>query len=135
MAEYKDYRKLAEIIERLDDNEIVEVHNNYCEEVNYPDDIIYSMAEFDDLVTGTASEIINQISVSDFNLNDDYFVFDIYGIKSFSWMGDGGCPVDADEIAQYAIDNEEDFGNNEISEFLEELADREDDGWNDEDEE
>lgn len=55
---------------------IIEIYNEYVAEVNYYDDMVYRMEEFDDLFHGVSpSDIIRDVD-RDFNLMADYFMFD-----------------------------------------------------------
>ena len=71
------------------------------------------------LCNNKPSEVVNALH-RDYNINDDYAVFTIYGLNSFSYLGDENSPIDYDEIVNYILDNEDDCGYSEIAEILEE---------------
>ena len=88
MKELKNYADMvAEAIEVLksDDN----IFACCCEELDswdgfLGDDRAYSMCELDELHCGLkASDFIARLT-KDFNINDDYFYYSIYGLESFS---------------------------------------------------
>ena len=116
MTEFK--RKVTDIkaiLEAMDEFEIAEAWNNYCENVNYCDDMVYSMGELGDICYGwDAMKVIETFCDGDFNTNDGWFRFTIYGAESGSvWDF-----VDLDDLAEYAVDHEEDFGNSDIRDIL-----------------
>ena len=56
----------------LTSREIINLYNQYADRNNYTR-IDYT-SEIDYLLTGGASEIINEIDTDNFNINDDYMV-------------------------------------------------------------
>ena len=75
------------------------------------------MYEFDELFHNTKpSNLAELIENGDgFSTNDEYFVVDCYGLKSFDNLYD---IMDDDELIDYMIDNDEDFGDDRIREVL-----------------
>lgn len=113
------FEELKELLENLTDSELVEIWNEYCDNNNYYDNRIESMDYFDDIMSGkTPLEIVNSIC-NDFNTNDDYFVFGVYGCESFNYLDEEH--IYFDDLANYILDNDEDFDNDEIREFLDKL--------------
>lgn len=59
-----------------------------CEELDsydgfLDDNRVYPMDELDDLLGGKKpSEVLQMVDTNNFNYNDDYFYFDVYGIRS-----------------------------------------------------
>lgn len=103
----------------MHDRDIINAWNELCDNENYMDDYIYSN-DPDELLYGqTPSEVLNNIG-SDYNINDEYAVFTIYGLESFDYVTDSNCPVDYDMLVDYVIDNSEAFDNSEIEDLLEE---------------
>lgn len=106
--------KIIEYLENLDDNTLLQLHNDYCDHNKYYDDHIYYMSELDDLLYGkTPSEVIDLAGGID--TNADYFQYTIYGIQSFDNVSDY---VDLDALADYIIDNDEDLNDYELREIL-----------------
>lgn len=109
--------ELKEILKNLTENEIVNIWNEYCESNYYYDDRIEFMDDFDCLFEGkTPTEILEQVD-SSFCICDNYFKFGIYGAESFDNPDDY---IDYDDLANYILNNDEDFDNDEIQEFLDE---------------
>ena len=117
--------KLEMIIEGLYnvlDNELIEIHNNYCIANTYMDDYIYNMSELDDVLQGNASDILSQIDIAEFDINDRYFIDTIYGYRSFGYACSDACEIDVEAIAKYILDNDDELGNGEILTVLDEIA-------------
>lgn len=111
------------LLNYLSDNEMVYIHNNYCDKNRYYDDIIYFMNEFNDVVNPMSPlELIE--TYGDIDTSHPYFVFTIYGAESFNYY-DNAPTTYYDEIAEYILDYDEDFGNNEIREVLDEILEEE----------
>lgn len=108
--------KVIEVLENLSSEELVRIHNEYCDNVCY-DDYIQDMWSFDDIMSGTEpSRLANMIYYGDFRPNDNYFMFDGYGnLKSFDYPED---VVDFDALAEYIIEDDEDFEVEELAEIL-----------------
>jgi hypothetical protein len=75
--------KAREILEDYD-----ELFNNVCEDLDdwdgfLGDDRLYQMGELEDLYSGTSLiDFIELIEGNEFNVNDEYFYHDIYGLHS-----------------------------------------------------
>ena len=124
MEKEQKIKKVIELLENMDNSDIISIHNEYCDNNNYYDDRIYDMCEFDDLHSNmTPLDIINNID-RDFNANDDYFYFTIYGAKSFSYISD--CDIiSIEDIANYIVDENESLYNDDLAELLEEFEEDE----------
>ena len=86
------------IAEDWSDSDKVSAWNEYCDKSNYPDNMIFSMWDFDDLMSGRKpSEIVNLVG-SAFSSCDDYFAFDGYGN-----LVSGDSPDDFDFYDEYAV--------------------------------
>lgn len=110
--------KLMELLENMDAEDLRSVSNEYNEVVCCYDDEIYRMDEFDDVCQGwTPTDIAKKILGEDFSLDDDYFVFTIYGIESFSRFNLINH-VDIEEIVEYIIENENCLGNSDVDNIL-----------------
>ena len=106
------------LTKELADHEIIAINNCYQDEVN-GDDYIYSTDDFDEIMNGkTPSEIANMVSFGNYNPYHMWMWFNGYGniVTSNDPCDCNG--YDAEAIAEYAIDNDEDFGNDEIREIL-----------------
>lgn len=102
---------LRDVLESLNDYDFVEVWNAY----SYTCDRIYCMDEFDDVMSNySASELLECLS-GDFSIYDDFFMDDNCYWISFN------CPVvevELDDLIEYIIENDDDFGDYDIRELL-----------------
>ena len=111
---------LEALINELDEGEKVSVFNAYCEQIGYYDDMAYLIEEIDEFWEGRKpSEVLSIFQ--DISLNDSYYSFDGYGYAySYGTIEDNGCWYPYN-IAEYAIENDNDFYNSEIREYLDKL--------------
>lgn len=115
------FERINEILENMDTDELLAVHNKYCQVNNYTDDEIFDMYMIDVILgSGSASEILSQISDGSFNSHDDYFHMTIYGAESFNYPRDY---IYIKDIARYIDRTENSFGNSDIAEILDEYKD------------
>lgn len=113
--------EVREYLESLDDAAKVDIWNSYTDATNNPDDFIYSMDEFDEVFSGFKPwEIARTCYYSgNFCPADDWFWFDGYGNAASSDFPESTLsPYNADDIAQYIADNDEDFYNSDIRAIL-----------------
>lgn len=69
--------KLKAIVDGLSLDDAVTLHNAVCYELKYPDDMIYSISELDDLLGGLSpSKIVRLVSYGDFSYSYEYFTYD-----------------------------------------------------------
>lgn len=121
MTEEMKRENLQEIIDNADENDIITWWNDICAD----SDTIYYMDELDGFFHdkkhyNCATDIIDSLD-SDFSTSDYYFADGEWGIKSFDDIYD---IVDDDELIDYMLDSDEDFGNDDIRDVLdEELTD------------
>lgn len=72
--------ELKAIVDGLSLDDAVDLYNAVCYECNYPADMIYSIAEIDDLLRNlTPSEIIRTVTYGDFSYSYEYFTYDSSG--------------------------------------------------------
>lgn len=83
------------------------------------DNAIYPMDDFDDVLSCFGPwEIARAAYYGEFCPTNDYFRLNVYGnLESTNDPCNEGW-IDLDELAGYAVDNDEDFGNSEIRELL-----------------
>lgn len=115
MTKYEDkIEQIKSILNSLDLDELIS-----CCSCLDGDDAIYSMDDFDELLCGREPwDIARMAYYGEFCPTDSYFRFNVYGNLEST---DNPCNegwIDLDELAQYAIDNDEDFGDREIRELL-----------------
>lgn len=118
MAQNRIERIEAIIAKLIDDEspEIAEAYGEFCDANGYQR--IYSMDEFDELMEDkTPWEVARCAFFGDFNPTYDWFWFNGYAnLESGAYLSD--TPMDASELAEYAVDHDKDFGIGEIREVL-----------------
>lgn len=126
---------IQSIIENFDDETLRNVHNKYCENARFDEDMIYdnSDEEFDEFFADEKpSEVARKISYGDYSFTDPYFIVDGYANLKSGNATDFAYPSD---IANYVALNDDALDNDEIQEQLDEWADEEAEEENSEDEE
>ena len=120
MNEMEKREKLVDYINSMKTDEIVELHNRYCEAAGYEDDRVYSMYELDELLEGrTPTDILSMGFYGDFHPQHDFFWFNGYGnLESADYMT--YMPIYAEDITNYILSKEDSLGNDEIQEILDE---------------
>ena len=118
MNETEKRQKIVDYINDMKTEEIVELHNSYCEAAGYEDDRIYSMYEIDEILEGrTPTDILSMGFYGDFRPQHDFFWFNGYGnLKSADYITD--MPIFAIDIANYILSEKDSLGNDEIQEIL-----------------
>ena len=111
-------KRLIDYLNSMSDDEIVALHNTYCDAAGYEDDRIYSMYELDEILEGrTPTDILSMGFYGDFRPHHDFFWFNGYGnLKSADFITD--MPIFAIDIANYILSKEDSLGNDEIKEIL-----------------
>lgn len=122
--------RLIQALEELDTAELVAVHNEYCKACNYPDDEIFFMDDFEELI-GSPSymTLALMIHCGNFNPNDKYWWFDGCGnLKSADYpeYNYGDRQIYISDIASAMICEEDGFGNDECQEIIDEDEEDED---------
>lgn len=100
------YETIREALEDMSTQEIVNIHNAYCQATRMVDHYIYAMDDFDEIMAGfTPTDIAWKIYCGDFNPNREYFWFNGYAnLESSDYEPD---IIFIDDIARY-IDEEND---------------------------
>lgn len=122
MIKYEDkIEQIESILDNLDLDTLV----SCCSYLD-GDNAIYPMDSFDDVLGGFEPwEIARAAYYGEFCPTNDYFRLNVYGnLESTDNPYNEGW-IDIDELAGYAIDNDEDFGNGEIRELLDQWDDEE----------
>lgn len=122
----------TELIERIEETlydmseaEQMEVWNEYCDANNYTDDRI-EYNEPDELLGGqTPSEILRGIDIGEYDLNDTYAYFTIYGLRSSNYL-DECQPFDLSVVIDYVINHEDALNNDDLQQVLDEYVEEED---------
>ena len=115
---------LAVCLDRMDDDALVDLHNNWCDQNRYNDDMIFPMYELPDYIGDlhqyTLGDLFGRFQFDEFNFDHDYFHDTIYGIESTD------CPeywIDKSDLIKYILKYEDCLGNKEVEEILLELDD------------
>lgn len=119
--------QIKAILNDMYDDELIEIHNRYCE-ANHYDDQIYNNDDvtLDDVMGEcTFSEAACKLHYSDYNYNDNYFWFNGYGNLESS--NDPKDIIFVDDIARYVVDDKDDLDNMDLREAIE--------GWQEEENE
>lgn len=113
------------IDDSLSSRDLVEIWNEYSNKMGYYEDRYYEMELFNDQCNGmTPLEIAEMLYKADFNPSHKYFKDNMWGITSFE--NDSDCDIELDDVIDYIVDNDEDFGDSRIREILD-SADEDDD--------
>lgn len=109
---------IIDVLNEMDDQELVSIHNDYAERRRYYDDIILDKFTFEDelnyeMANTSALEFLEKYQ--DLDLSNPWFRFTVYGAEStwsiYEW-------IDTEDIAEYAEDNDYDFNIDKIREIL-----------------
>lgn len=91
---------MARSSERWD---LVELWNTYCDETNYPDDMIH-YNDIDEMDNYFSSIADFYRCLGEYVESDDFFAFDGYGIlNSFDCLDNIYSPVDFDSLADWLV--------------------------------
>ena len=114
------YEKIMDLLNEEAPEEIMWLHNAYCERNHY-DDYIYLMDDAEEMLEGCSlRRVLRKVAHKDFNIRDRFFrVTTTLRFESFDDIEDGD-QVYFDDIAQYIVDNDDDLGDVCIREILEE---------------
>ena len=113
--------RLLERLEYMDTAELVAVHNRYCEECQYMDDVIYPMAELEERVSDLAPmTLIQMIHCGNFNPNDDYFWYNGEGnLESSDFPEYGGNQrIYTSDIVSAMMIHDTGFGDDECQSII-----------------
>jgi len=111
---------LNDYIQGLSDRDLVDLHREYCQAMNYGDDEIYDIETFfSDFfcdVKDVYNDVICRIDYSRFKDCDDWAKFDCRGnIVSTSIVE---AWIDIDDIVDHIIENDDDLSDTDIREIL-----------------
>lgn len=117
--EVRDIREdVQDVINNLGESEYIEVWNNYCDAVDWVDDKIYYIDEFDDMFCDKDPlEIARIVIGTGFNPNDYYFKTDGYGdVTSDDYPS--SLVSDEDALINYIIEHDDELGNHDLRDAL-----------------
>lgn len=111
-------------LQEMSTEDIITIHNDYCDASNNMDDYIYSMSDFDEVMYGVSPWEVARCCYfgEDFNPCRDYFRFNGYAnLESFDYAPGGNSGVYTCDIAEYIDKNEDALYNNDIQGILDEF--------------
>lgn len=116
-------QQILDVIKGMSESERIAIYLNGCEHFSWLDDMFFPMDKFDEREGKRHfSEVYEHIDAHDFSFNDDYYYLDGCGYyRSFSNIMDSYCAYVLDDLIDYAIDDEFDFGSPKIAEVFEEV--------------
>ncbi len=117
--------KLMDCLLNLNKYEIIDLHNEYCEENSYYSDRIEYMDSFDDLFYDVKiQDFLSRYDVEDFRFNDEFFTIDDNGdLHSFNEDELFEDKIFYDGIYDMIYDNLDYYRNNTYIAKLKELLD------------
>ena len=108
--------ELVEALERVDAGELVRVWNETIAKDN-PDEMVYSMDEFDELLRYECpSRIANMVQYGEFNGNDDWFMFNGYGNLKSAWRAVDLMTLE--DLADYMLEKWDACGLDDVTDLL-----------------
>ena len=101
--------EIMEALAIMDTQDIIELWNEYTEELDYREDIVYENDKsFFDEMFGIAYDAVVAVTHGDWRQDDNYVVFNGYGhLESFNHWRDYNSPIDIDVIVEWLSDNKE----------------------------
>lgn len=111
------YEKIKSALDEKSAAELVNIHDEYCYSNNYMDDYVYSMDEFDEIMSSQSPlEIARCAYYGDFCPAHDYFWVNGYGnLCSADFQPD---VISTEDIAEYIDANDDALNNDDIAEIL-----------------
>lgn len=113
-------------LEDYSTNDIVALWNDFCESVQYYEDIIYYVEELNDILAGKKPlEIIDMLAPS-FDSRDTYCCLNNHGwLVSFEYWEQKNSPICLEDMVKYMVDSKDNLGDGDseglINEYLEYL--------------
>lgn len=112
---------IVELLENMNDVELLSVHREYINKTSRFDDEIYTLDDLDMIAEGEdAYWLLCRAYYGDFDPTADYFKFNGYGNLQSIYSYELSEYIDFKEIAEYCVENDNDFYNDDIRGILEE---------------
>ena len=108
MNREKFIKAIIEEINCFDNDQMVQLNNEYCDQQNFPDDQIYSNDAnfFADVYGGDVMEAVRAVSYGDYNYTHDWVKFNGYGnLESMNVIDEDDLCESIDTIAEEVADN------------------------------
>jgi hypothetical protein len=129
MNREKFIKAIIEEINCFDNDQMVQLNNEYCDQQNCPDDQIYSNDAnfFADVYGGDVMEAVRAVSYGDYNYSHDWVKLNGYGnLESMNVIDEDDLCESIDTIAEEVADNFHNYDH---------LFDLDEDDFEDEDDE
>ena len=108
-------RAMSEVIEELSEREKICLHNEYCRNVNYCDDEIFTYEDIDELFSNLKpTEVIEKFADI---VDCDYWYFNGYG--NAVGLDDIDDVIIVDDISEYCLDNTKNLNYDFLVELIE----------------
>ena len=112
-------KEIKKVISKMDENELVELYNDYCLFSGKRGNRIYKMDKFDNYLCDCAPSVIINVVSKDFNIFDMFFMFNESGkLVSLDCVLD---IININDIVNFIMDKEETLCNTKIRLILEQL--------------
>jgi hypothetical protein len=108
MNREKFIKAIIEEINCFDNDQMVQLNNEYCDQQNCPDDQIYSNDAnfFADVYGGDVMEAVRAVSYGDYNYSHDWVKLNGYGnLESMNVIDEDDLCESIDTIAEEVADN------------------------------
>lgn len=117
MNETEKKQKIVDYINSMGTDEIVALHNSYCEATGY-EEHIYSMWELDEILACSKPHwILQRAFYGSYNPQHDYFwLNNSCNLESADYISD--MPISVEDIAEYILSTEDSLENDEIQYML-----------------
>ncbi|MEX0597374.1 MAG: hypothetical protein WD512_12845 [Candidatus Paceibacterota bacterium] len=101
----RDHDSISDYLCGLSADELVDIHNHYCREANYPDDEIYENGEdFFSTYFLQAYDAIRAISYGDYEYLHEYVKFN--GYANLDTTNNPSKWIDTSDIVEHILENE-----------------------------
>lgn len=106
---------VAEAIQNMNAYDVVRMHNEYCYEMS-SEDVVFHMSEMEDVFYGKSFLDVIDSLADDFCARDDFFYLDSMG--RWNSTNDIWEVIDADELADFIVDEDNALYNSTIRSIL-----------------
>ena len=105
-------QQITDIINDMNEAELIQLNNEYCEAANYRDNEIYDNDEdfFSTFFENDTIGAVRAVSYGSYNYSHNYVKFNGYGnLESFSYFNTNDLCENVETMAEYIADNLQDF--------------------------
>ena len=119
--------QLIDLIQEMNKPDAIALHNEYCYATNNFDNEIFDIDQLEEICQGQdAHWLACRIFYGDFNPNADYFKFNGYGNLQSIYTYNVFDYIYECEIADYILEHDENFYNDDIRSILDDIGGSED---------